>query len=95
MGEERVWAELNQVKTDVQGIRSDVTDIKDALLGDKFGNKGYSGRIDDLEIVCENVDDEIKISKTYRKIFTWVVATLIGSGGIFSIVKFIFPLITK
>jgi hypothetical protein len=38
MGEERIWAELSQVKTDVGKIGSDVSEIKDALLGDKYGN---------------------------------------------------------
>jgi hypothetical protein len=99
MGEERIWTELNQVKKDVKGIQTDVTSVKTsmgrietALLGDEFGNQGYGERIGHLEEVCEEVDDEIKKSKTYRYIAQWIFLALVGSGGTFSIIKFLIPL---
>jgi hypothetical protein len=95
MGEERIWAELNQVKTDVGKIGLDVTEIKDALLGDRYGNKGYADRICELEDHCEMVKTEISTSKIYRKALVLIGSFIIGSGGIFSVVKFLLPLITK
>jgi hypothetical protein len=92
MGEERIWAELNQVKTDVGKIGVDVSDIKDALLGDKYGNPGYAGRLADLEDHCDTVRTEISTSKIYRKALLWIGSAIIGSGGVFSVVKFLLPL---
>jgi hypothetical protein len=102
MGEERIWVELSQVKTDVGklsdkvgSIGSDVTDIKDALLGDQYGNKGYADRICELEGHCDIVRNEISTSKIYRKALVYIGSAIIGSGGVFSIIKFILPLINN
>jgi hypothetical protein len=99
MGEERIWQKINEMNDDMTEMKSDMSQmrgslnrIETALLGDDFGNEGYGERIEKLEHTCDEVDDEIKTSKIYRRIFTWAFATLIGSGGVWSIVKFLIPL---
>lgn len=96
MGEENIWSELNQVKTDVQGIRADVTEIKDALLGDKYGNKGYATRICELEDHCNIVREEIDHQKTFRKVVRWTIATATALAGLLlSFFKVILPNLNK
>lgn len=96
MGEEKIWSEMNQMKTDISSIRTDVTDIKDALLGDKYGNRGYSDRIETLEDNCEIVQKEINSQRNFRKLVK-LAAISVGSitAGVLAFIEFIHPLLNN
>lgn len=96
MQEQRIWDEITGIKTDVSSIRNDVNtlvsgqkDIKDALLGDKYGNKGYADRIVDLEDRTSIIRDSVKEINIKGRIIVGILSLLFGGGGIYALIKFL------
>jgi hypothetical protein len=77
--EEKIWEA-------VQKTQEDVKEIKEALLGDGFGNPGYKSRIERLETNSRFMRGKI----TSFDIGIKIAAGLLGLiGTIFAIVKYV------
>jgi hypothetical protein len=94
MEEQKIWDEITGIKIDVSSIKNDVNtlvsgqkDIKDALVGDKYGNKGYGDRIVDLESRTSVIRDSVKEINIKGRIIVGILSLLFGGGGIYALIR--------
>jgi len=80
---------FDKMEDNVFEIKKDVEEIKNALLGNKLsGEKGLSGRIDEINERIDALENEMKTHNedkvkngVYVKIITWLLVA-IGTGVI-------------
>jgi len=78
---------FEKMEDSVERIKSDVDEIKSALLGNKLsGDKGLSGRIDEINERIDSLENQMKDHSeervkngVYVKIITWLLVA-IGTG---------------
>jgi mevalonate kinase len=56
MSEHDIHQRLSKIDNEVTQVKSDIMEIKTALLGDNFGNHGYGNRLKKVEERVKDID---------------------------------------
>ena len=80
--------ELNQVKYDIRKLEAmievlakDIQDIKEALLGNEFGQEGL------VKKVSQNSEQIAELQKFKQKIIAWATGAGLGSSALFNAIS--------
>lgn len=73
--------DINKLETMIEVLAKDIQEIKEALIGNEFGNEGLVKKVQNNE---KNINELLKFK---QKIIAWATATGLGSSALFNAIS--------
>lgn len=73
--------DIHKLETMIEVLAKDIQEIKEALIGNEFGNEGLVKKVQNNE---KNINELLKFK---QKIIAWATATGLGSSALFNAIS--------
>ena len=77
----QVKFDINKLETMIEVLAKDIQDIKEALLGNEFGQEGL------VKKVNQNTENIAELVKFKQKIIAWATGAGLGSSALFNAIS--------
>ncbi len=78
---DQVKFDIHKLETMIEVLAKDVQEIKEALIGNEFGQEGL------VKKVSQNSENIVELQKFKQKIIAWATGAGLGSSALFNAIS--------